>query len=172
MSDIITDTKKYQNGWRSGLPETACGYGSRRSQTVVQRDTIPRWVREYDILSVADIGAGDLNWIKLVDIGCKYTPYDLVPRHPEVKKFNLLEDRMPQADCLMVMWVLNHFPEEAAELAMEKLTRTKARYLIMSYDHRQWPCTDIPFIEEVDIRAPGVPGNNTKQAFTMRLCKV
>lgn len=172
MSDIITDKEKYEEGWKSGLPETACGYGSRASTTVVQRNIIPQWVEKYDITSVADIGAGDLNWIKLINIGCRYTPFDLVPRHPEVKSFNLLTDRMPQADCFMVMWVLNHFPEAEAKLAMKKLTGTKARYLIMSFDPRQHSCTDIPYIEEVEIRPPHAPGNPTGNSITMRLCKI
>lgn len=172
MSDTITDVRKYQKGWQSGLPETACGYGSRVATTIAQRQAIPDWVSKYGIKSVADIGAGDLNWIKLIDIGCRYTPFDLVPRHPEVKQFNLLQDRMPQADCFMVVWVLNHFPEEQAGIAMSKLMGTKARYLIHTFDPRQPSCTDIPFIEEVEIRAPGTPGNPTKQSFTLRLCEL
>lgn len=170
MSDIITDVTKYEKGWHGGLPETECGYGSKVSATVIQRKVIPEWVAKYGIKSVADIGAGDLNWIKLINVGCPYKPYDLVPRHPEVKRFDLLKDRMPQADCYMVLWVLNHFPEKQAEHAINKLTRTKARWLITTWDTRLWPFLDLPVTEEIQIRGPSKPGRpNGHTGIMLRL---
>ncbi len=83
MSDIITQVNKYKKGWGGGLPETPCGSGSLLKNTEAQRIWIPAIFKKYNIRTVADIGAGDLNWISQMDTsGIAYQAYDLVPRHP------------------------------------------------------------------------------------------
>ena len=147
---IVSDPEKYKKGWHGGLPETPCGYGSKFRQTAIQRKWIPEMVSKYGIKSIADIGAGDLNW--MIDLGCKYTAYDLIPRKPEVIEFNLLTDLLPDADCLMVLWVINHFPPAEQQAAMDNLKASKARYLLMTWDKRMEPCTKLPYVEKVILR--------------------
>ena len=101
--------------------------------TKTQRALIPRWVADYGILDIADIGAGDLGWIKQTKLGCAYRAFDLIPRHPEVQQFDLLTDPLPDADCYMVLWVLNHLTAEQARAASDKIMRSKARYLITTW---------------------------------------
>jgi len=149
---IITNPDKYKKGWIGGLPETPCGFGSKFAQTRIQRDWIPKMVAKYAITSIADIGAGDLNWASRTAFGCDYTPYDLIPRARGVRKFNLLIDELPAADCLMVLWVINHFPVTAAKIAMEKLLNGKSRYLIMTWDSRMWDFTDVQPVEREVLR--------------------
>jgi len=139
---------EYARGWRSGLPETPCGSGSTIRATKVQRDWIPAMVEKYGIKSIADIGAGDLHWVSRVDLGCEYSAYDLIVRDSSVTELNLLKDDLPEADCLMVVWVLNHFSPANQRKAMKKLLKSKARYLIITYDNRLEKIIDQPYIEK------------------------
>ena len=160
MNDTINNRSKYKQGWTGGLPETECGFGSKLEQTKAQRDWLPKIVKDYGITSIADIGAGDLNWMRHVNLGCDYQGYDLVPRHPDVKPFDLLADPMPVADCYLCVWVLNHFPADAALLALQRLQTggkasiaLPAKYLIMQYETRMPSFLDLPYLDSVTIRA-------------------
>lgn len=152
MNDVITDPEKYQKGWTGGLPETPCGFGSKLRTTKVQRAWIPAIVKQYGIKSIADIGAGDLNWSSRTVFGCKYTAYDLIPRKPDVIKLDILTDKLPGADCLMVLWVINHFPPDMQKLAIDRLLSSGSRYLMMTWDNRMQPYTDIKPIETEVLR--------------------
>lgn len=133
MSDIITETDKYKKGWGGGLPETPCGNGSRLSQTVDQRKWIPEIVQKYNIKTIADIGAGDLNWIKHTTLGdVEYKAYDLVPRKAEVISFDLIKQVPPKVDLIMCLWVLNHFPIEHCRQAVHNLLASGAKYILMT----------------------------------------
>lgn len=154
MSDIITEVSKYQKGWGGGLPETPCGNGSRISTTVEQREWIPSLIEKYNIKSIADIGAGDLNWVKLIDLtAIDYTAYDLVPRLPEVKTFDLVQQVPPKVDLLMILWVLNHFPYDHCEKAIKNIKASGAKYLLMTdrerYRKDQPQEIDFPYLEKL-----------------------
>ena len=154
MGDIITDVDKYQAGWKGGLPETPCGFGSLLSQTKAQRKWLPEIIRKYGIYTVADIGAGDLNWVSRTDMGgIEYTAYDLVPRKPNVIQFDLVREVPPQVDLIMCLWVLNHFPYEDCERAIENLKASGSKYLMMTdrprWHHEQPPAIQMPYIEEL-----------------------
>lgn len=133
MADVIEDVAKYKKGWVGGLPETPCGFGSRMSETTEQREWIPELIKKYKIKSIADIGAGDMNWIKETDLGgAKYYPFDLVPRLPEVKQFNLVEQKPKKVDLIMCLWVLNHFPYDDCVKAIQNIKDSGAKYLLMT----------------------------------------
>ena len=142
---------EFKQGWRGGLPETPCGSGSKLSNTVAQREWIPEMVEKYKIKSIADIGAGDLNWIKTIDVGCVYSAYDLVPRADEVKLFDLRHDKLPKADCLMLNWVLNHFTVDEAQAVVEKLLKSKSRYLIVTHRDGYHGVIDATVLESIEI---------------------
>ena len=138
MSDIITEKAKYQKGWTGGLPETPCGHGSKMSSTKVQREWIPGIIEKYGIKTIADIGAGDMNWIKNVDLGgSDYTPYDLVPRKDGVHQFDLIQEVPPKVDLIMCLWVLNHLPFDHCRQAIANLKASGAKYLMMT-DRPRW----------------------------------
>ena len=157
MSDIVRDMEKYRRGWTGGLPETPCGFGSTISQTRIQRAWLPRMVEKYDIRSISDIGAGDMNWIELINWphSVEYKPFDLVPRRPEVVEFDIVQEVPERADCLMCLWVLNHLPEDHARTAMGHFRASGSEYLIYTYEPRQWACTNIEAMESVVIRDRG-----------------
>jgi len=135
--DIVADVGKFQRGWTGGLPETPCGYGSKIKVTEMQRNWIPGIVAIYGIKTVADIGAGDLNWIGLMDWDVEYTAYDLVPRKPEVIKFDLISEVPPEVDMIMCLWVLNHLPMDASRAAIQNIKYSGSRYLMMT-DRPMW----------------------------------
>ena len=82
---------------------------------------------------IADIGAGDLNWIKHIDLGdIDYQAFDLVPRHPEVRSFDLLKKVPPKVDLIICFWVLNHMPKAHCKKAIENLKKSGAKYLMMT----------------------------------------
>ena len=133
MPGIITEIDKYKKGWTGGLPETPCGFGSKLKSTEKQRKWMPEIFVKYNIQSIADIGAGDLNWIKHIDLGdIEYHAYDLVPRHPEVRYFDLLKSTPPKVDLIICLWVLNHMPVEHCRQAIENLKASGSKYLMMT----------------------------------------
>ena len=137
----------YVAGWSSGLPETACGYGSRLSSTAKQRQWMPEIISKYQIKTIADIGAGDLNWIKKTDLcGADYTPYDLVPRVPGVVEFDIIKQPPPDVDLIMCLWVLNHFSDSDCQSAIRNLMRSK--YLMVTYK-KGLRGIDLPYIESM-----------------------
>lgn len=139
MGDIIQDRAKYRTGWTGGGEETPCGSGSMMKNTEAQRAWLPEIVQKYGIESIADIGAGDRNWIRHVDWDVKYTAYDLVPRSAEVKEFDLVREIPPKVDALLCLWVLNHFPYEDCLAALMNINASGAKYLIMT-DRPIWHC--------------------------------
>lgn len=147
--------KKYTRGWNGGKPETVCGWGSKLSITEKQRQWIPKILFDYNIKTIADIGAGDLHWVKKMDLhkGIEYTPYDLVPRLPEVQYFDLLKSIPPKVDLLMCLWVLNHFSKDECRLAIENIKASGSKYLLITYRPKYAPDLPIehemPFIEEM-----------------------
>ena len=145
-TDEISDPEKYRRGWTGGLPETPCGYGSTLEATRTQREWLGYIFDKYEIRSIADIGAGDLNWIQHMNLdGIEYRPFDLVPRHPDVTAFDLVREVPPQVDCILCLWVLNHMPYEACEMALANLKASGARYLIMT-DRPKWHAEQPPGI--------------------------
>lgn len=136
MSDIITLTEKYKQGWHGGLPETKCGHGSRLRSTVKQRQWIPAKVEELGIKTVSDIGAGDLNWMRRMEWDVEYTPYDIVPRHESVTQFDIINQIPQKTDLILCLWVLNHFPYDHAIAAFNNIVKSRSKYLMMTYRHK------------------------------------
>ena len=157
MPDLITETTKYEKGWTGGLPETRCGRGSMVQHTLIQREWIPQMVAKYDLRTITDIGAGDLNWIGLVQWPhpVQYRALDLVPRAPGVAAFDIINQQPPASDLLMCLWLLNHLPEDHARAAMANLLDSGSQYLLLTYEPRQWDCTDLVALESVIIRDRG-----------------
>lgn len=132
-TDEIRDADRYRKGWTGGLPETECGAGSKLANTVRQRQWLSEFFKKHGIKSIVDVGAGDLNWIRHMDLsGIEYTPLDIVPRHESVKQFNLLEGPPPAADCVLCLWVLNHLPYDDCKVAISNLLASGSKYLVMT----------------------------------------
>lgn len=151
----MNNIEKYKKGWQSGGQETPCGAGSLIENTEHQRKWIPQIVEKYKIKTISDIGAGDLNWMSNVQLpkDVKYTPYDLVPRQPEVLEFDLLTTIPPKSDLIMCLWVLNHFPDEQSLAAMENIKKSGSKYLIITNTPKwnQDYITELGYIDMITI---------------------
>lgn len=159
MSDIVTDRAKFVRGWRGGGKETPCGSGSKLCNTVEQREWLPQMASKYGIRTVADIGAGDLNWVRHVEWDVEYTAYDLVPRHADVAEFDLVAEVPPKVDAILCLWVLNHLPADQCRAALENIRASGSGYLIMT-DRPMWHCEQpaeiqMPFLEELTLNEKG-----------------
>jgi len=128
------DINKYIKGWISGGSETPCGSGSKLSNTEAQCKWIPEMIVKHGVKTVADIGAGDLNWMSMIELpeDVQYQGYDLVPRHNSVKQFDLLVDIPPKVDLLMCIWVLNHMPRLEQLQAMRNIIASGCKYLMIT----------------------------------------
>ena len=166
LSGIITEVSKYIKGWSGGGKETPCGFGSRVDQTRVQREWIPRMVEKYDIRSISDIGAGDLNWLPLIEWphSVDYKAFDLVPRVSCVERFDIIYQTPKPVDCLLCLWVLNHLPENHAERALANLRASGSKYLIYTW----WPAmADFLDLGAIDSTVMRVNGKGTQ--FEIRI---
>jgi len=149
MRDLI---EKFKKGWQSGLPETPCGLGSKLSNTQEIRNFISHCIKKYEIKSINDIGSGDLNWIKHIDLtGVDYESFDLVPRQPETKQFNIIEQIPPKADALLCVYVLNHLSKPNAKYAMLNLLKSDSKYLIITSYKNDFLALPFEFIESIEI---------------------
>lgn len=152
------DKADFKKGWKGGLPETPCGYGSKIGATGTQRRALESLIKFYGFRSIVDIGAGDLNWIKKVEMpGIEYTPLDLVPRHEDVTQFDVVTTVPPAADLAMCLWVLNHLPEAAGQRALGNILVSGCKYLLMTWEKRLPEYLNMPFIQEWTIRKRADP---------------
>jgi len=150
MGDVVNNAEKFRQGWRGGLPETPCGFGSRMDQTAAQREWIPHIAWKYGLRTVADVGAGDLNWMRHVEWpdGTVYTAYDLVPRSAEVQAFDVRLSVPPAVDLIVCLWVLNHLPFDDCRAALDNIRCSGARYLMMT-DRPKWHHEQPPELVEL-----------------------
>jgi hypothetical protein len=159
VGDVVS-REKFGAGWRGGLPETPCGYGSTLEATREQRRWIPELIERYEVRTIVDVGAGDLNWIRRTDLrGAFYMPLDLFPRREEVMAFDLVCEVPPQADLLLCLWVLNHLDFESSRRAIANLKASGSRYLLMTdrpiWHREQPPEIQMPYVEELKLNAKG-----------------
>lgn len=141
-----------EQGWRSGLPETPCGAGSTLEATTLQRQLLAQWAEEYRFEHVVDVGAGDLNWVRHVRWAVRYEPLDLVPRHPDVRKFDILREVPPKADAVMCLWVLNHLHPADAGTALDNIRLSGSEFLIYTWWPGMHPSLDLGPIESAVIK--------------------
>ena len=114
--DKMTDEslmQKVKKGWKSN--ETPCGSGSELKNAQLVIKLLPVLIKKYGITTISDVGAGDLNWIKRVDLKCNYKGYDLYPRHKDVIQFDATKDTVPQSDLILCRHVLNHLSIQYSE---------------------------------------------------------
>jgi len=130
------------NSWQS--KESVSGTGSTLKATA---ELIPQLVglfSELKIRSLIDCPCGDFNWIKsaLYDLE-KYYGYDVVPEVVELAKYkakglniaefgvaNLVRDRLPEADIILVRDCFVHLSFAEIIEAVKNLKLTKIKWLL------------------------------------------
>ena len=174
----LTDEQMYarmKNGWRGGLEDgTVCGGGSTMEATAAARVWLADWSRHACIDSVCDAGAGDLHWQGAIKWAVKYTPFDLIPRRPEVMRLDICKETLPKADAILCRHVLNHLDSIRVAMAVERFRESGARYLIATQfdytvpgDTREFCRLDLrpllgAYIEAIEDGGP--PDSNCKLA--------
>ena len=94
-------------------------------------------IKKYGITTISDVGAGDLNWIKRVDLKCNYKGYDLYPRHKDVIQFDATKDTVPQSDLILCRHVLNHLSIQYSERCLLNFQKSKSKYLLITNFDKQ-----------------------------------
>lgn len=125
--------EKMKLGWRSD--ETPCGRGSEMEHTRLIRQWLPHLVHDYGIVTIADCGAGDLNWILNVEWVEEpdYLAYDLEPRADQVIEFDVTSDVLEdQHDLILCRHVLNHLSPKLALDAMDNFVESRSKYLLIT----------------------------------------
>ena len=129
--------ERMNKGWRGGLSEgTVCGQGSTIHNTWRISEWLPKVIRQYDIQSICDAGAGDLHWSDSVDWPCAYYPYDLIPRAKVIKKCDITTQTMRDSDAILCRMVLNHLGDGDDYGRVESalaLFRQTSKYLIATH---------------------------------------
>ncbi len=75
MEERFTDIY-LNNRWMS--KESRSGPGSELGSTVGIREHLPKIINEYEFETILDIGCGDWNWFKEIDMPVSYTGIDIV----------------------------------------------------------------------------------------------
>lgn len=130
------------------------------AETKEQRKLIPKLIERYNIKTIADIGAGDMNWITHTDLrGASYAAFDLVPRKPEVTEFDITSQIPGKYDLIICLWVLNHLPFEDCKNALANIMASGSKYLLMTdrpiWRHEQPKEIQMPFVEELKLNEKG-----------------
>lgn len=126
----------YISKWQSGLPETPCGAGSKIENTEKIRSYLPNIIHDYKIKSIADVGCGDKNWIKLIDFpqDIAYSCFDVVPTSDDVIKFDAVTEILPEpVDLIICIFVLNHLVKSQDSVrALHNFKMSGSKYLLMT----------------------------------------
>lgn len=135
--------------WGGGKPETPCGKGSTLDSTKNIRPVLQDWFLHYSIRRLADVGCGDQNWIRTLELPPVYQGFDLIPRNDQVQKFDLCKDVLPaNYDAILCRHCLNHLPVMRVQAALFLMMR-RTRYLILTQHVGPWaqPKVDGHFAE-------------------------
>lgn len=134
MTDVSMEDRM-RKGWKNGLPETPCGLGSTKEFTEALRHHLFDIHVLYDLDSINDIGAGDLNWILDVPfIGVGFRAFDIYPRHPDVKKLDITKERPPDCDLTICRDVMVHLTNEEALAAIKNIRASSKYMMLTTYD--------------------------------------
>jgi SAM-dependent methyltransferase len=127
------------NFWRDA--ESRSGTGSNLAITRKLVEELPGLFRMLETTSILDVPCGDYYWMRTVPMhGIKYTGADLVPeiiadnrlKHPNVDfiELDMLTDKLPYADLVIVRDCLVHFPNDAVFRALNNVYESASKYFL------------------------------------------
>src|ERR1044071_8813466 len=129
------------NAW--GDPESVSGPGSGIARTAAFRDEIPPLLRDLQAASLLDVGCGDFNWMRLIDLPVeRYLGIDIVPelveqnqrRHADRNHAFVLADftraELPSMDVILCRDCLVHFAFADVRAALRNFARSGSRWLL------------------------------------------
>jgi hypothetical protein len=155
---ISEDADFFKEIFKSNLwenEESLSGPGSTIHATRHLRDNLPVLLNAYKIKKILDLPCGDFNWMKEVNL-TKYNYHgaDIVDllieknkkNYPHLKfsVINLLEDKLPKVDLIIVRDCLFHFPFSKIKKALSNIKKSKITYLLVtSHTWKNFKNTDI-----------------------------
>jgi len=128
---------KVERGWRTPNGETKCGTGSMKQNARQITNHLLNIIETYDIKSISDAGAGDLNWIQRIDWNIDYQGYDLYPRHKDVVKCDVTKKILRKSDLILCRHVLNHLSIDYVENAIYNFQQSGSKYLLITNCNNQ-----------------------------------
>ncbi len=164
-TDYLRGTRKqrfskiYERGrWTSDdtTAESLSGRGSTLEATARIRAELPRVLAEFGVLRLLDVGCGDFNWMKDVDLPCEYVGIDIVDSviQENTRKYfgagcsfltlDAVEGPLPQADAVLCREVLFHLSFKDALALLQNVRACGARYLLVTSDPSVSFNADIP----------------------------
>lgn len=129
------------NGSRSGL-------GSEIKNTRSVRDHLPLLLAELGVKRLLDVGCGDWNWMRHVNLECDYIGADIVPSVIEKNihdfarpgvQFVVLDgvaQALPACDAVLCREVVFHLPFADAHKLLRNVRRSAATYLLITSEDK------------------------------------
>ena len=132
------------NDWKGA--ESVSGQGSDLNETGVLLEKLPHLFAKYNIGSIIDLPCGDYNWMQHLKYDFdSYVGIDIVEdiiqsnqeKYADDKtqfvQKNCLEDRIDNADLIMVRDLLIHFSDKDVYKFLENLKRSNITYLLTTH---------------------------------------
>lgn len=124
--------------------ESASGVGSRLDKTAELRRALPKLLDQHDCRSLLDVGCGDFNWLREVDLGdVRYLGVDISTiaiqgnakyageqRHFEV--LDAVETVPPQSDLVLCRDVLYHLSLADARSLLRNLVASRSKLFLLT----------------------------------------
>jgi SAM-dependent methyltransferase len=140
---VIYRNRVWLNGRQSG---SLSGLGSEIENTKSVRQRLPDLLQSIGTQTVLDIGCGDFNWMKEVEITCQYVGVDIVREMIEANRssygsqtrsFRTLDatcDPLPEADTILCREVLFHFSFRDIWSVVANFRKSGALFLVATND--------------------------------------
>jgi hypothetical protein len=141
--------------WRLEDGQSLSGPGSDLASTEDLRETLPLVLSGLGVQVLLDAGCGDFNWMKTIDLPCRYIGSDIVASVIEANqasygnatrtfvRADIIRDPLPAADAVICRELLFHLSYEQGVLALKNLLATGARYYLLTSNRGYWMNFDI-----------------------------
>ncbi len=138
-------TQVYKEGtWQ--LLESKSGLGSALTYTTHIREELPLILKKLNIKTLLDVGCGDFNWMKEIDISFldAYLGVDIVDEliaenkhlyEKDTIRFavaNVISDPLPKADAILCRSVVSLMFEKDTLAALANMQKSGATYLLLT----------------------------------------
>lgn len=146
------------NSWGGDTGTFCSGSGSRSEVASPYCEAVKKFVSDYKILSVLDVGCGDFSVGKQLQMeGVKYIGVDIVGSLIERNRklfgsdsiefqcLNAIDDQLPPADLVLVRQVLQHLSNEQIAKILNKLR--SYRYVMVT---EHYPAPNVKIVPNTD----------------------
>ena len=132
----------YRSGYWRGFRGSLSGEGSSFSSTKNIRESLQKFIKDYHILSLADIPCGDFYWMSKMDLSSlQYLGGDIVEEmiqtnnykyskdNLDFQKIDLIHDILPTVDCIFIRDCLVHLEDYQVKKVIKNIIKSQSKYL-------------------------------------------